>query len=743
MAAEVGLETRQSIWKFFTGKPIDRHVFNDICSALELDTLEISQQPDVGNLSLERHESNPLDIEHLVQKLRSVCENRIQAQCSILHLLDIARPIYLHDIYVDIDVCEEITHKQWLKIEDLQKLDFDNISASFREKYQKKIGGIEAITKYTKIILLGKIGAGKTTFLQSIALSCVQGNLQADYLPIFINLKSFAEDVKDARQLSLFQYIHNYWLNYEILETELSTVLSHGRALVLLDGLDEIVGENYDKVFNKIRSFINKFYKNKIIISCRSALHDYSFHSFTELEIADFNKLKIAEFVNKWFLSVAQNSPSTSQILANKFMHKLDLLENIYILELCRTPLLLIFCCSLFQSTTDFSSHNFEIYKQALDILLVRWDEIKGIPDRQFVPNLSLLDKVKILSRIAASSFYQGDNFITGSKLQQIITDYLFNQSNITTDADALEIDSKKIIKIIELQHGLLVERARGIYSFSHLIFQEYFTAREIVARADSQTLQHLVIHLCDHRWFQVFLISMSMLKSADDLLKLIKQKIDYLAVSNIKLYHFLKWVEHKSSQVSSIYQRASVRAFYFTIALPPEHPLACNQDLAITLEHQFTGGLSIELAIDLALTHALAVSLTMTADILFARLSALNLALDLKHLLIDDLSLHSSLQYLKQQLPSATQGKESLKNWWLAHGQAWTDELRSLMINARQIGLNWHFNQQDLQDLQQYWNANKLLIDCLKCTKDISPNLRSHLETTLFLTKVVELDEK
>jgi predicted NACHT family NTPase len=183
------------------------------------------------------------------------------------------------------------------------------------------------------------------------------------------------------------------------------------------------------------------------------------------------------------------------------------------------------------------------------------------------------------------------------------------------------------------------------------------------------------------------------------------------------------------------------VRAFYYTIALPPEHPLACNQDLAITLEHQFTGGLSIELAIDLALIHALAVSLTMTADIFFARLSALNLALDLKHLLIDDRCLHTSLQYLKHQLPSATQGRESLKNWWLANGQAWTEELRNLMINYRQLGLNWQFNQQDLQDLQQYWNANKLLIDCLKCTRNISPSLRSHLETTLFLAGEIELD--
>ncbi|MBD2501629.1 NACHT domain-containing protein [Anabaena azotica] len=731
LAAEVGLETRQSIWKFFTGKPIDRHVFNDICSALELDTSEISQQPAEVSLCLERYESNSLDIDDLVQKLRSIHHDRIQAQCGILHLLDIARPIYLNDIYIDINVCEEISRKQWLEINDLQK--------PITPKCQKPIPGLEAITKYAKMILLGKPGSGKTTFLQSVALSCAQGAFQPDYVPIFINVKSFAEDVKESRQISLFQYIHNYLLNLGISETDMSTLLSHGRALVLIDGLDEAIGENYDKTLNKIRIFINKFYKNKIVISCRSALYCANFHGFTEVEIADLNPVQIAEFVNKWFLSVAKNSPVTSQILTKTIMQKLDLPENSHILELSNNPLLLNFCCLVFQSYTDFPSHHFEIYKQALDLLLVRWYEVKGIEYSQVVPNLSLLDKIKLLSRIAASSFSQGDYLIRQTRLQQIITDYLLHQKNITTDTDALEMQSREVIKIIELQHGLLIERAKGIYSFSYVIFQEYFTAKEIVANANSQKLQELAVNLCDKRWRNVLLLSVWMLKPADELLKLIKQKIDNLAISNIKLYHFLQWVERKSSQVSSIYQGSSVRAFYFTIALPPEHPLACNQDLAITLEHQFTGSLSMELALDLVLTHALTVSLTMTADIFYARLSTLNLALDVKHLLVQEIPLHTSLQHLKHQLPATTEGREGLKNWWLANGKAWTEELRNLMINARQIGLNWQFNQQDLQDLQQYWDANKLLIDCLNCTRDVSPSLRSHLETSLFLARGVE----
>ncbi|ABA20274.1 Predicted signal transduction protein containing Nacht domain [Trichormus variabilis ATCC 29413] len=742
LAAEVGLETRQSIWKFFTGKPIDRHVFNDICFALELDTAEISQQSVENSLYLEGDEYSLIDINILVQKLRSIHHEKIQAQCSTLHLLDIARPISLNDIYIDVNISEEISSKRWLDIQDLQKVgSYTIISPIFAQRDQKLIGGLEALKKYSKLILLGKLGSGKTTFLQSVALSCSQGIFQPNYLPIFVNLKNFAEDAKDSRQLSLFKYILDQVINFGITEGELKTVLSHGRALILLDGLNEFISHNYEKNINRINGFIQKFYKNQIVITCRTGTNYSNFHGFTEVEITDFDKTKITEFANKWFLIVANNSPEKSRFLAQKFVQRLELEENHRLLELANRPALLILCCLAFQSATDFPFHHFEIYKQALDLLLVRYDDVRGIQNNQTVTNLSLLHKIKLLSHIAAISFHQGDYFLTETKLQQVITEYLLHQSNTITDTDALELESTAIIKTIELQHGLLVERAKGIYSFSHLIFQEYFIAREIVANANHQTLQELVSHLSEQRWHQVFLLVVWMLQPVDDLLKLIKEKIDNIAVGNGNLYHFMQWVEHKSAQVGYVYHPASVRAFYFSIALPPEHPLACNQDLAISLEHQFTGSLSIDLALDLALTNALTVSMTMTADIFFARLSTLNLALDLKHLLVNQVSLNNSLQNIRNQLPSSSQGREYLKAWWLANGQAWTEELRDMMINERKIGLNWQFGKQDLQDLQQYWDASKLLINCLKFARDISPTLRYELETSLFLAKQCQLN--
>jgi predicted NACHT family NTPase len=224
------------------------------------------------------------------------------------------------------------------------------------------------------------------------------------------------------------------------------------------------------------------------------------------------------------------------------------------------------------------------------------------------------------------------------------------------------------------------------------------------------------------------------MLTPADDLLQLMNQKIDSLVTVKGKLNDFINWVVEKSCAVKEPYHQASIRAFYFTIALPPEHPLARNQIFAISLDGRLAGNLSIDLALDLALTHALAVGLTMNAEIFFHRLFTLNLALDLKHLLKDWPSLQTSLQDLKNQLPSKNKSRETLKLWWQTNGEAWIEQLRTLMINSRQIGHNWQFNPQDWQELQQYWYANNLLLDCLNSAAEVTPNVRESIKNSLLL---------
>ncbi|WP_235526586.1 NACHT domain-containing protein [Nostoc piscinale] len=507
LAAEVGLETRQAIWKFFTGQRIDRHVFNDICFALELDIAEIAQSFTTDESSLLDNSANlSLDIETVVQKLRSVYHENIQMQCGTVQILDVAQPIRFNDLYVDIEILEEINSRRWLEIKKFPQVWMkENNSLGVADWPQTKTSGIAAVKKYDKLMVLGKPGAGKTTFLQAIANSCNLGLFQADYLPIFVRLKDFAEDIRGSSQISLFNYLCASFLNLGISEQELNTIFTHGRALILLDGLDEVVGKDISKIISKIRQFTEKFYKNKIIITCRLGVQNYKFYGFTEIEIGNFSQSQIANFAEKWFLSVAKQPPAIAKDLASRFMQKLELKENFPILDLATTPLLLNFICLVFQFTEDFPINRTEIYKQILDLFLTRWDEAKGIKRDEIYPNFSLLHKIKLLSHIAAITFPQSSYFHPESHLCRLITDYLVQNFNPPNDTAALEIESASILQAIEAQHGLLMQKALGIYAFSHFSLQQYLTAKEIVININSPTLAELMNHLSKKSWREVF----------------------------------------------------------------------------------------------------------------------------------------------------------------------------------------------------------------------------------------------
>jgi len=66
-------------------------------------------------------------------------------------------------------------------------------------------------------------------------------------------------------------------------------------------------------------------------------------------------------------------------------------------------------------------------------------------------------------------------------ELEQHITDYIRNLPGANTQLEALQFDSAVVLKSIEVQHGLLVERSRE-FTPSHLTFHEYFTAEKLLA---------------------------------------------------------------------------------------------------------------------------------------------------------------------------------------------------------------------------------------------------------------------
>ncbi|MCC5662028.1 NACHT domain-containing NTPase [Nostoc sp. XA010] len=739
LASEVGLETRQSIWKFFTGKPIERQNFMEICFQLGLDWQDIAQLPD-QRLLTENNQTweNCQDVESLVQMLRSRRSDKIQSQCATTRLLDIPQPIQLEEIYVDTNILNNITSRRWLDILDLQESipeEFDCFD--FNQLYQERVSAIQAVITYPKLMVLGKPGSGKTTFLKHIAMQCNQGKLLSDRIPIFIRLRNFAEDARETGKYSLLNYISQELTDCAASDLEIQTLLIDGKILVLLDGLDEIPEDDNQTIISKIAIFAEKYYKNQFIITCRIGSQQYRFEEFSDVEIADFDSSKIEAFVQNWFINVSNNSLEKGQALTCQFMQKLQLLENKQIRELVVTPLLLNLICCVFQDRSDFPVRKVELYKQGLDILLNRWDKVRNIKRNEIHLRLSLPQKFGLLSQIAAITFKQGHYFFTQSNVQQYITDYLCNLPIDQTEPEVLQLKSEVVLKLLET-HGLLIEQARGIYSFSHIVFQEYLTAKNIVTSANPQILEkkliELVSHLTEPRWRKIFLLTAGMLDDPICLLQFMKQDIDQLVAFDKQLQKFFNWVNHKSLSVQSTHKRVAIRAFYLTLELLDDLNLTNDLAFSLGIDLRLTSNLTPDLALDIALQCALQLSLALPYEPSLDRVLALSFTLPDDRTLAYNPELQHSLQKLKEQLPTPVQGKEKLKEWWNVNGQTWAKELRLVIVRYRNIGHQWQLSEHHKEILKQYYTANQLLVDSLNSTCKITPTLTENILATLLL---------
>ncbi|MBD2303219.1 NACHT domain-containing NTPase [Nostoc sp. FACHB-190] len=664
--------------------------------------------------------TQPVDINALVNQVRKKVSADIQKRCGWMRVLDMTHPIGLNDIYTDVNILEKITGRRRLEIAQLLEScnpeDFERFGLN--QVVEKRVPGLAAVEQNSKLMILGKPGAGKTTFLKRIAIQCKLGQFLAGYVPIFITLKDFAEA---PQQPNLLQYINDQFIVNGILDQEITrTLLEQGRVIVLLDGLDEVRQADNDRVLKEIRNFSTQYDANYFVITCRIASKEYTFEQFTEVEVADFDDQQIAEFATKWFQA---KDPKK----AEHFIQKLQ--GNQRIKELATNPLLLTLLCLLFGESTDFPSNRAELYEEGVEVLLKKWDGTRSIEREQVYQKLSLKRKEDLLSKIALETFVDGNYFFKERVVERYINDYIQNLPDAQTDTEALLLDSKGVLKSIEAQHGLLVERARGIYSFSHLTFHEFFTARNIDSQ---QTFQKLVSHITDKRWREVFLLTVGMLKNSDDLLWLMKQHIDALLGTDEKLQEFLTWVDLKSSSVEASYKPAAIRAFYLDLDLALDLSrtinLSLSLDLSQTLAHALSQTLDRTLARTLARTLDLNLDQTLARTLDLARTLAQTLALAL------DLELKRSLQRLKDQLPNPKANDKKSFKWWQESGHVWAEKLRSVMIKHRNIGHDWQFNDDQKQLLRQYYDANKLLVDCLNSECYVSRSVRQEIENTLLL---------
>ena len=551
LAIEVGIKTRQPIWKFFAGEGIERFTFFEVCTLLDLDWREVSQNPPAESidLSADQAELEPqlasMSLDTLVEIVRSRRQEKINNQCGILQLFDVSHPVELEKIYVEMNILEHIPSQQRIDISALDNLQPEGIDRFGLGKIGKRtISALQAVEISSKTRILSRPGSGKTTFMKHLALECNAQRFAAGQVPIFITVRDFIATYRGHNQPDLLDFIHQEFVASDIPQLEiLKKLLLGGRVLLLIDGIDEMLDEEQPTALNELRRFCEKYYKNQFVASCRSADPKLSLPGFNDVELAPLFKAQIITFIQKWFGELSGTNTADGMLAASQFGEYLYLPESRRMRRMITNPLFLHLACSIFQHQRQLPINQAKFAQQVMNLLLQGWYEFKGLVYQEYA-GYDLPQQMKSIGEFAFITFERKQYLFNKSVMEEYTNEFI-KSLLITNDPEEVAHITETLLKTAKSQrYGAIVERLRDLYSFAYLGLQEYAIARKVVVDYDIQgsdeSLQRLVQHITDPHWREIFLLTATMLRSVDRLAELMHQKIDSLVADDPYLQDFL-----------------------------------------------------------------------------------------------------------------------------------------------------------------------------------------------------------
>lgn len=472
--------------------------------------------------------------------------------------LGMSRPVALDLCYTPITVFDAVTHHYFESVNRLESLYQQRDGRSQRRLFDQRdpnerLEGLYVANQEPFLMILGRPGMGKTTLLKRLGMAALRGKgvegFDHDCLPVFIELRVFRDQELNLEQ----QIIHELDIcGYPSPEDRIQSLLSQGRLLLLLDGLDEVLPEQINLVIDHIRDFVDKHSLNRFVVSCRTTAYQNALNRFTSVVISEFDEEQAQQFTTQWFRDQPTKADQCWQAIQSN--------------EAARTftysPLLLVMLFLIFEERTTFPTKKALLYEKGLQILLSDWNREKHGWKNDL---LNTRSRELLLAELAFNGARKGQIFFSRKSLIRQIESLM-----IKNVPESAHIDSLDVLNNIESQYGILVESSKDQFRFAHLSFQEFLTTVSIVDKEDPVLLDEVVkAHLVDPTWGEIWVLLTELMDEPVDLFCVMEKRAQRFLTPKLKT--FVRWCDyHSAENTASDCESATKRAstLYFILVL-------------------------------------------------------------------------------------------------------------------------------------------------------------------------------
>ena len=397
------------------------------------------------------------------------------------------------------------------------------------------------------VIILGDPGSGKTTFLKFLALKLARGEGAelglGERLPILLPLAAYANAMQH-KNVRLDDFIIGYFDDIGCdfpLKPMLAEALAAGKALILLDGLDEIkdlslrntVVERVTNFYASHRAPGNKFVITSRVVGYR-AVRSVA-EGMAECTLVDFDDNEIGDFITRWTVTLEKQAQGDSQV-ARHFaeLERRELLDamqtNTGVRLLAANPLLLTILALMKRKGVTLPERRVQLYDQYVTTLLSTWNRARSLSGRAPGRDLDEVQTRRVLAPLALwmHQVNPGVGLVRRPDLYRKLEE-LFTARN----APDPEAAAHQFLMDVREHAALLLERGPEEYGFIHLTFEEYLAAVALAFLAQGEAapvIEILAPHIGEQAWREVALLVVSYLGIIQNLPKVAGQVAEGLA---------------------------------------------------------------------------------------------------------------------------------------------------------------------------------------------------------------------